>query len=214
MELVSVNVSLPKAIDYDGQTISTGIFKEPITGPVRVERTHLAGDGQADLTVHGGEHKAIYVYPYEHYGWWQEQLQRDDFTYGQFGENFTVEGMMEKAIHIGDQFRIGSSVVQVSQPREPCFKLGIRMGQADFPKQFLASGRVGFYLRVLSEGEVQANDTIELIQSDVAKISIREAWSLMYIDRNNLSSIRRLLAVEALAPQWRKSFEKRLEQAS
>lgn len=211
MKLVSVNVSLPKEVDFNGQRISTGIFKKPVTGQVRVGRTNLADDGQADLTVHGGEHKAIYVYPHEHYNWWQEQLQRDNFPYGQFGENFTVEGLLEDTVHIGDQFRIGSSVVvQVSQPREPCFKLGIRMGQADFPKQFLASGRVGFYLRVLSEGEIQAGDTIEMIQSDPEKISIQEAWSLMYVDRNNLSNIRRLLTVKALAPQWRSSFEKRL----
>ena len=210
MKLVSINVSLPKEIDYFGQKITTGIFKEPVTGQVRVGRNNLAGDGQADLTVHGGEFKAIYVYPHEHYGWWQQRLQRDNFSYGQFGENFTVAGMLEDAVHIGDQFRIGSSVLQVTQPREPCFKLGIRMGQPDFPRQFLASSRVGFYLRVVNEGAVQAGDAIEPVQTDPEAISIIEAWSLMYVEKNNMESIRRLLKIEALGPQWRKTFEKRL----
>lgn len=213
MKLVSVNISLPTDVEYNGQTISTGIFKEPVSGRVLVEKTNLAGDGQADLTVHGGEFKAVYVYPYKHYDWWQQQLQRNDFAYGQFGENFTVAEMMEDAVHIGDQFQIGSAVVQVTQPREPCYKLAIRMGRPEFPKLFLASGRVGFYLRVLQTGDVGAGDTIELIQNDPEGISITEAWRLMYYDKNNLENIQRLLKIESLGPQWRKSLEKRLQQA-
>jgi MOSC domain-containing protein YiiM len=173
----------------------------------------VEGDRQADLRVHGGVDKAVYAYPFEHYEHWKRELGREDLGFGQFGENFTVEGLLEDAVYIGDVFRVGSTVMQVSQPRTPCFKLGIKMGTQRFLKPFLASGRVGFYLRVLEEGEVGAGDSIERVRTDPARLSVREVSRLMYLDREDLDGARRAAAVEALAAGWRRSFEERLAAA-
>ena len=161
MKLLSVNVSQPKEVSYNGKRVKTGIFKEPVSGRTMMRRLNLDGDGQGDPTVHGGIHKAVYVYPIEHYHYWKRELSRDDLTYGKFGENLTVEGMLEDTVHIGDIFRIGEALVEVSQPRVPCFKLGMKMRDPQIVKPFLESERVGFYVRVLEEGEVGAGDTIE-----------------------------------------------------
>ena len=155
-ELVSLNVGKPREVDRDGEKIATGIFKRPVEGRVALRATNLEGDGQADLSVHGGIHKAVYVYSCDHYAFWREALGREDLRYGQFGENFSVAGWTDDQVHIGDVFRVGTALLEVSQPRDPCMKLGLRMGDARFPKRFLASGRPGFYLRVLEEGEVGA----------------------------------------------------------
>ena len=154
MKLLSVNVSLPREISHKGRTVTTGIFKEPVADRVMLRELNLDGDGQADLIGHGGVYKAAYVYSHEHYDHWAKELGRDDFAFGQFGENLTVEGMLDHDIHVGDRFRIGGALVEVTQPRVPCFKLGIRMGVESFENVLLSSNRVGFYLRVLEEGEV------------------------------------------------------------
>lgn len=178
MKLISVNVSKPKEIAAGGRTVSTGIFKAPVAGRVRVGRLNLEGDGQADLRVHGGPDKAVYAYPFEHYDYWQRELGRSDLAFGRFGENLTVEGMLEDEVRIGDVFRVGSALLQISQPRSPCFKLGIRMGSSRFPKRFLAAGRPGFYLRVLEEGEVAAGDSIALDRAEPEGLTVLEASRL------------------------------------
>jgi MOSC domain-containing protein YiiM/ferredoxin len=151
MKLVSVNVSLPKTVVHEGRAVSTGIYKEPVIDRVMVHKLHLDGDGQADLSVHGGVHKAVYVYDLDSYRYWRRELDRDDLNYGHFGENLTVEGMPDDQIHIGDIFRVGSALLEVTQPRTPCFKLEMKMGLPGFSRQFLISGRLGFYFRVLEE---------------------------------------------------------------
>src|SRR3954447_2255553 len=160
MRLLSVNVGLPGEVSYRGRAVKTGIFKTPVEGRVMLRTLNLEGDGQADLDNHGGPYRAAYVYTYENYDHWRDTLGLDGLTYGNFGENFTVTGMPEDEVHIGDIFRVGGALVQVTQPRPPCFKLGIRLRKPTFPKAFLASGRIGFYLRVLQEGEVGAGDQI------------------------------------------------------
>lgn len=213
MKLLSVNVSLRKEVAYLGKTVTTGIFKEPVKGRVRLRISNLEGDAQADLENHGGIYKAVYVYSIENYGYWQRELGRTDLTFGQFGENFTVEGMLDSEICIGDIFRVGGALVEVAQPRAPCFKLGIKMGSPQFPKQFLASGRVGFYLRVLEEGEVGAGDPIERVNMDTERMTVKEVTRLLYFDQENLHGARKALHIEALSPGWRGSFEERLTKA-
>jgi MOSC domain-containing protein YiiM len=207
-QLVSLNVSLPKPVEQDGEIVWTGIFKEPVSGRVLLRRLNLDGDRQADLSVHGGIDKAVYAYPAEHYEHWNRVLGRD-LPFGQFGENFTVTGMLEADTSIGDVYRVGTAVVQVTQPRTPCFKLGIRMGDRRFLKPFLASGRTGFYLRVVEEGEVGAGDVIELVRADPAGVTVAEILRLGYEDTDDLEGARRAAAVEALSQGWREWFTTR-----
>lgn len=214
MRLVSVNVGLPKELEHRGRAVQTGIFKTPVPGPVTLRRHNLDGDGQADLVNHGGEYKAVYAYPVEHYAFWKETLGRDDFVYGQFGENFTVEGLLETQAHIGDTFRVGGATVQVTQPRVPCFKSAIKMGMETFPKLFLESERSGFYLRVVDGGVVQAGDSIELVEAEPRAVSIREIHHLRFFDRDNSEGLRRALGAEALAPAWREDLENLLANTS
>ena len=213
MRLLSVNVSLPKEIRYGSKTVETGIFKEPVERRISLRKLNLDGDGQADLENHGGPHRAAYAYPVENYGYWGRELGREDFSFGQFGENFTVEGMTEDDVHIGDVFRVGRALVEVSQPRPPCFKLGIKMGMPRFPKLFLASGRVGFYLRVLEEGEVGAGDAFERVGADPEGMTVREMSDLLFFESSNLRGAERALRIRALSPGWRGSFEERLAKA-
>ena len=214
MKLLSVNVSKPKAVSYNGETIHTGIFKVPVKGRVVLQKLNLKGDRQADLKVHGGIDKAVYAYPMEHYEYWRRELTGDDLTFGQFGENFTVEGLLEDDVHIGDVFRIGTALVEVSQPRVPCFKLGLKMGIPTFPKQFLASERSGFYLRVLEAGEVGAGDVIERVKVGPKRLTVKAVHHLLYFDSRNLEGIHEVLGVSALADSWRESFEKALAKVS
>lgn len=207
--LLSVNVSLPKPVEHDGEIVWTGIFKEPVPGRVALRRLNLDGDRQADLSVHGGDDKAVYAYPVEHYDHWRRALARE-LPFGQFGENFTVSGMLEEMTSIGDAYRIGTAVVQVTQPRVPCFKLGIRMGDRRFLKPFLASGRTGFYLRVLEEGEVGAGDAIELVRTDPAGLTVAEVLRLGYVDTEDIERASRAAAVEALSEGWRTWFQARV----
>lgn len=214
MKVLSVNVSRPREILHNGRVVRTGIFKEPVPERVMLRTLNLDGDGQADLINHGGVHRAVYAYPIENYGYWQRELGRDDLVFGQFGENFTVSGITEEDAHIGDVFRVGGALVQVSQPRPPCFKLGIKMGMPGFLKPFLASGRVGFYLRVLEEGEVGAGDAFELVESDQGRMTVREVSDLLFFEPDDLEGARRALGIDALSPGWRESFEERVRKST
>ncbi len=211
MQLLSINVSKPKPIQYRGKTILTGIFKEPVTGTVMLREKNIDGDGQGDLRVHGGTYKSVYAYPSEHYVFWKEVLQRDDLTAGQFGENLTVEDMVEDAIHIGDVFQVGETAkLQVTQPRVPCFKLESKMGMPGFAKQFLASRRVGFYFRVLAEGDITAGDAIIRIERASESMSVTEILNLRYFDKDNLGKIERARKLSALSPSWKRDFTRML----
>ena len=180
MKLVSMQVGRPRTVRWHGKPVSTGIYKEPVAGRIMLYRFNLDGDQQADLTVHGGPDKAVYVYPSEHYPIWQAEFPDLPLPYGMFGENFTTEGLDESSVHIGDQFRIGGAVVEVTQPRMPCYKLGIRFGRPDMVKRFHASGRCGFYLRVLEEGEVGAGDVIHRVKVDPKRMTVRQAVMLAF----------------------------------
>lgn len=210
MRLLSVNVSGGRTVRHLSKRLRTGIYKEPVAGRVMLRRLNLEGDAQSDLRVHGGIHKAVYAYPHEHYAVWARELGRQGFAYGQFGENFTVTEMLEDNVCIGDVFRVGGAVVEVTGPRIPCFKLGIKMESEKFPKLFLASGRVGFYLRVLEEGEVGAGDAILPLQKDPASFTVQELVRVAYFNRDDLVGARKALDLSALAPGWKQFFEERL----
>ena len=213
MKLLSVNVSQPKEVSYNGERIKTGIFKEPVSGRTMMRRLNLDGDGQGDPSVHGGIDKAVYVYPMEHYDYWKHELGRKDLTYGQFGENLTVEGLLEETVHIGDVFRVGEALVEVSQPRVPCFKLGIKMRNPRIVKPFLASERVGFYVRVLEEGEVGAGDAIERTKVGEGQMTVKEIVHLRHFDTANTEAAEKAANLPALTPSWRDSFEEILVKA-
>ena len=207
MKLLSVNVSQPKEISYNGKRIKTGIFKEPVPGRTMMRRLNLEGDGQGDLSVHGGIHKAVYVYPIEHYDYWKRELGRDNFTYGQFGENLTVEGLLEEQVHIGDVFRVGEALVEVSQPRVPCFKLGIKMENPRIVKPFLESKRVGFYVRVLEEGAVGAGDAIKRRKVGEGQMTVKEIVHLRHFENTNAAAAKKAAVLPALTPSWRDALE-------
>ena len=214
MKLLSVNVSLPKQVPYQGKIITTGIFKEPVSDRVMVHALNIQGDGQADRKVHGGRDMAVYAYPFEHYEFWEETLGRSGFPFGQFGENLTVEGLTEETVRIGDVFRVGGALLQVTQPRIPCYKLALRMGEgADFPKRFQDSGRLGFYLRVIEEGEIGAGDLIERVDTDGWSLTIAEFIHSYLHKSHNPDSLRRMLASRGLGDAWRIYLENMLEKA-
>ncbi len=209
MELLSVNVSVPKEVQNKDKTVWTGIFKEPVNGRVMLRPSPIEGDGQAS-PKHGGVHRVAYVYSIENYEYWKRELGRDAFNYGQFGENFTVEGMTEDAVHIGDVFRVGGALVEVSQPRMPCSKLDIRLGVPGFFKRFLKSGRVGFFLRALEAGAVGAGDAVERVRVGPERMTVREVSRLLSFDKANLEDAEKALRIEALSPGWRRAFAERL----
>lgn len=173
MKILSINIAGSKSFTYQGKTVNTGIFKEPVSGRVRVQRLGLDGDVQVDRRVHGGVDKAVYAYPFEHYAHWEKFLGRTGFAFGQFGENLTTAGLLEDDARVGDVWRVGEVVLQVTQPREPCFKLMAKLNDFTFAKPFFASGRTGFYLRVLEEGELGAGDVLERVTSDLTQPTIR-----------------------------------------
>jgi MOSC domain-containing protein YiiM len=213
MKLVSVNVGLPRDVTWQRETVSTGIFKAPVTGRVAVRTLNLDGDRQADLTVHGGPFKAIYCYPNEHYALWQDELGGRDLAPAMFGENFTTEGLDEASVHVGDRFSIGSALVVVTQPRLPCYKLGIRFKSPPFIKRFLASGRTGFYLAVEREGECGAGDPITLVSADPASVTVAGITRL-YVAKtygpDEIALVRRALRVAAFPESWKDHFRERL----
>ena len=215
MKLLSVNVSLPKEIAYRGKTVTTCILKEPVHGRVMVRRLNVDGDDQADRRVHGvGFEMAVYFYPVEHYAFWERELGRERLPYGQFGENFTVEGLSEDTVRVGDIFRVGGTLLQVTQPRIPCYKLAIRMEEGpDFPARFQETGRMGFYCRVLQEGEVGAGDSIELVDCDDGSVTIAEFIRVYLYESHEAVSLKRVLASRDLGEPWRVYLEKMLKKA-
>jgi MOSC domain-containing protein YiiM len=210
MKLFSVNVGLPREIEWKGKVVRTSIFKTPVRGRVRVARLNLDGDQQSDLSVHGGVEKAVYAYPSEHYPFWREELPGTDLPCGVFGENFTTEGLLEETVHIGDRFRVGSAELVITQPRMPCFKLGIRFDRPDIVKRFLQSGRAGFYFSVLREGEVTAGDSIDLLARDENGITVADIVNLYRRDATNQELLRRASELPSLPKNWRDYFRTRL----
>lgn len=205
--LLSVNVGLPRDVEWKGRTVHTGIWKDPVHGPCHVGRLNLDGDGQGDLAGHGGEQRAVFVYQIESYRYWQQQLGRTNFVYGQFGENFTVEGLADDSVCIGDRYRIGSALFEVTQPRVTCYRVGIRMNEPRMPALLTSSGRPGFYFRVLEEGEVSAGDEIVKISDADERMTVAEINALLYSPHHPPDRLNRALQIRALSPGWRWSFE-------
>jgi len=216
MKIVAVNVGLPREVRWRGMNVNTGIFKDPIEGRVALRKLNVDGDRQADLSVHGGEFKAVYCYPLEHYAYWKEELPGRDLPMGSFGENFTIEGLLEASVHLGDRFSVGSAEVVVTQPRLPCYKLGVRFQSDDMVKRFLASGRMGFYLAVTREGDVGAGDEIRVVARDPNAVPVTEITRLYISKRyggDDVASVRRALQVAVLPESWKEYFRERLGQA-
>lgn len=211
LKLISVNVGLPREVVWQGKTVTTGIFKEPVNGSVVLRTLNLEGDGQADLTVHGGLSKAVYAYPNEHYMYWRQELPEMDLSYGMFGENFTTEGLLEDVVNIGDRFRIGEVELMVTEPRMPCYKLNVKFGRTDMPKRFLASRRSGFYCAVLREGEVKAGDSLELLSRDRHGITVSDITELYASPTKDRTLLQRAIEVEALPESWRTHFQRQID---
>ena len=211
MKVISVNVGLPRLVLRSGEPVSTGIFKEPVEGRVMLRTLNLDGDRQADLSVHGGPSKAVYVYPSEHYDFWKRELPEMDLPWGMFGENFTTQGVREPEINIGDKFRIGQATVMATEPRMPCYKLALKFGRTDIIKRFLQSERTGFYLAVLKEGEVGAGDEFEPLARDAHDVRVSDITRLYTRDKHNAELLSRAIGVEALPESWRGYFQDRLE---
>jgi ferredoxin-NADP reductase/MOSC domain-containing protein YiiM len=209
--LLSVNVGLPRDIAWRGRTVHTGIWKEPVRGRCRVGRLNLDGDGQGDLAGHGGEQRAVFVYQIESYRYWQEQLQRSDFVHGQFGENFTIEGLPDDGVCIGDRYQIGSALFEVTQPRVTCYRVGIRMNEPRMPALLTSSGRPGFYCRVLQPGDVGAGDDIVKAGASNERMTVAEINALLYSPSHPRDRLERALRLPALSPGWRSSFEALLQ---
>ena len=212
MRVTSVNVGLPREVRWQGRMVSTAIFKEPFEGPVRVTRLNLDGDSQADLKVHGGPTKAVYAYPSEHYDFWRDQLPGTELRWGAFGENLTTQGLDEQSVSIGDRFRVGTARLVVTEPRMPCFKLGLRFGDPKMIKRFLQSQRTGFYFGVDEEGQVEAGDTIELLEKNPqSDLRVQEVTRLYTTDRDNRDLLRKAIETAALPESWRGYFVHRVQ---
>ena len=209
--LLAVSVGLPKDVPWQGKTVFTGVFKDPVTGPRRVRRLNVDGDGQGDLAGHGGEQRAVFVYQIDSYRYWERELGRDDFVYGQFGENFTVDGLTDDEVCIGDRYRIGAALFEVTQPRVTCYRVGIRMNDPRIPALLVSHRRPGFYFRVLEEGEVQAGDEIVKIASGPEQMTVAEASALLYLPSHPRQELLRALRIPALSPGWRTSFQALLD---
>ena len=214
MRILSVNVGLPREVAWRGETVTTGIFKEPVAGRVTLRRLNLAGDAQADLSVHGGAEKAVYAYPVEHYAPWRAELPGVELAPGGFGENLTLEGVpLEDEVCVGDRFEVGSAELVVTQPRIPCFKLALRFGREDMVKRFLASGRSGWYFAVLREGAVAAGDPVRFVERHPARGSVAELARLYVRPGADVAALRRAAALEALPEGWRSHFAELAERA-
>jgi len=210
VKLISINVGLPREVEWRGKVVRTSIFKAPVPGRVRVSSLNVQGDRQSDLSVHGGADKAVYAYPSEHYAFWRNELPGMDFPWGAFGENLTTEGLLEDTVHIGDRFRTGSAEFIVTQPRMPCFKLAIRFNRPDMVKRFLRSGRTGFYLAVVQEGDIGAGDSLDLVAEDNSHITVADVVGLYAADAANQDLLRRASELSALPESWREYFRERL----
>ncbi len=213
MRLRSANLSLPKEVEHEGERVRTGIFKEPAAGPVQVRVAGLDGDGQADTENHGGPFKTVYAYPWEHYPHWEGILKRGPLPHGHLGENLTTEGLLEDQVHIGALYRMGTSLLQVTQPRKPCFKLGLRVGMNKFVKIFWNSGRTGIYLRVAEEGVIQPGDAIELVEDAPQNPTVRRLWQLAYFEEECFEECLLALRLPHLSPEWRRPLALRLLKA-
>jgi MOSC domain-containing protein YiiM len=209
-KLISINVGLPRVVISNGDPVSTGIFKEPVASRVMLRTLNLDGDGQADLSVHGGPTKAVYVYPSEHYDYWKRELPDIELPWGMFGENFTTAGLFEAELNIGDKFRVGSAMVMVTEPRMPCYKLAIKFGRPDIVKRFLASERTGFYFSVLREGDVGAGDPVQLIERSKHSLTVSDVTRLYTSGKHNTDLLRRAIEVDDLPESWRSYFQHRL----
>ncbi len=209
--LLSVNVGMPKNVPWQGKTVFTGVFKDPIAGPRRVGKLNVEGDGQGDLAGHGGEQRAVFVYQIDSYRYWKRELGRNDFVYGQFGENFTVEGLGDDEVCIGDRYQIGTATFEVTQPRVTCYRVGIRMNDPRIPALLVSHHRPGFYFRVLEEGEVQAGDNIIKLASGPEEMPVAEADALLYLPGHTRLELVRALRIPALSPGWQASFRALLE---
>ena len=212
MKIVSLNVGLPREVLWHGQPVTTGIFKSPTTERIRLRKLNLDGDRQADLTVHGGEHKAVYCYPVEHYDYWRKKLQDRDLPPGSFGENFTTSGLLEENVHLGDRFAINDAEVVVTQPRLPCYKLGVRFGSDEMVKKFLASRRTGFYLAVTREGTVAAGDEIVPVVQNASRISISDFMRLFLaksFDATDRATSQDLYSLPSVPDDWKHYFHQR-----
>src|SRR5947209_8525630 len=210
--LLSVNVGLPRDVPWNGKTVRTAVWKSPVTGRRMVRKLDIDGDAQADLTGHGGEHRAVFVYQMDSYHYWERFLGRSDFTFGQFGENFTVEGLLDNEVCIGDQYRIGDALFEVSQPRVTCYRIGIRMNEPRMPALLVAHHRPGFYFRVLQEGEVGAGDDIVKVVDGPERITVAEVDGLLYLPGHSRKELQRALRVPALSKGWQGSFQSMLQQ--
>jgi MOSC domain-containing protein YiiM len=210
VKLLSINVGLPREVEWRGKVVRTSIFKAPVSGRVRVSSLNVQGDRQSDLSVHGGADKAVYAYPSEHYAFWRNELPGMDLPWGAFGENLTTQGWLEDKVHIGDRFRAGSAEFIVTQPRMPCFKLAIRFNRPDIVKRFLRSGRAGFYLAVVQEGDISAGDSLDLVAEDNSHITVADVVGLYTADAANQDLLRRAVELPALPESWREYFRERL----
>ncbi len=210
MRIVSVNVGRPRLVLWKGTQVSTGIFKDPVEGPVEVKKLNLVGDRQADLSVHGGPEKAVYAYPAEHYPYWRTELFQAKLPWGSFGENLTTEGLSEDTLHIGDRLRIGSAFFVVTQPRVPCYKITIRFDRDDMIKRFIASHTSGYYFAVQEEGELAAGSPIEIIDRDANAVKVSDINRLYYGQTHDHALLERVLNVKALPEGWREHLRKKL----
>src|SRR6202162_6400352 len=205
--LLSINVGLPRDVAWRGQKVHTAIWKQPVQGRIRVRRLNVEGDGQGDLAGHGGENRAVMVYQMDAYRYWEAQLGRNDFSFGQFGENFTVDGLSDDEVCIGDRYRIGSALFEVTQPRVTCYRVGIRMEEPQMAALLVAHGRPGFYFRVLEEGEVEAGDEIVQVARGPERMTVFEINALLYMPGHPRSQLERALRIPALSAGWRGSLE-------
>src|ERR1700756_4944266 len=210
--LLSVNVGLPQDVAWRGKTVHTAVWKTPVQGRRMVRRLNIDGDGQGDLAGHGGEHRAVFVYQIESYQYWENQLGRNDFAYGQFGENFTVDGLADAEVCIGDRYRIGGALFEVTQPRVTCYRVGIRMDEPEMAALLVKHGRPGFYFRVIEEGEVKAGDEIARVSVGPERMSVSEINALLYTPGHPRDRLERAMRIPALSAGWRNSFEVLLEQ--
>src|SRR5689334_24397210 len=209
--LVSLNVGMPKDVPWQGKTVFTGVFKEPVSGPRHVGRLNVDGDGQGDLGGHGGEQRAVFVYQLDSYRHWERELGRDDLVHGQFGENFTIDGLADDEVCIGDRYRIGSAVFEVTQPRVTCYRVGIRMNDPRIPALLVSHRRPGFYFRVIEEGEVEAGQEIVKLAAGPEQMTVAEVDGLLYLPGHPRQKLLRALRIPALSPGWQASFRALLE---
>jgi MOSC domain-containing protein YiiM len=211
MKIISLNIGLPRLFMYKGVTINSGIFKSPVSGPVALRTFDLDGDRQADLSVHGGVYKAVYAYPSEHYAFWKNALPGMDLPWGAFGENFTIEGLLEDDVHVGDEFEIGTARVMVRQPRMPCYKLAAKFQREDMIQKFLKSGKSGFYFSVEKEGVVENGDSFKLLNSNPSGVIISEMNRLYFREKYNRSLLQKAIDTPQLPQDWRDYFEERID---